>query len=63
MSEDSASPGESEDDVKRRFREALDRKQASARSAGRQDHGGGKGGHVHGHGPAAGKRTFRRKSG
>ncbi|OXM71027.1 MULTISPECIES: DUF5302 domain-containing protein [Amycolatopsis] len=62
MSENS-SPGESEDDVKRRFREALERKQANAQSSGRHDGGGGKGGHVHGHGPAASKRTFRRKSG
>ncbi|MFD4192126.1 MULTISPECIES: DUF5302 domain-containing protein [Amycolatopsis] len=62
MSENS-SPGESEDDVKRRFREALERKQANAQSSGKHDSGGGKGGHVHGHGPAASKRTFRRKSG
>ncbi|GAB3568207.1 DUF5302 domain-containing protein [Amycolatopsis endophytica] len=63
MSENTVSSGESEDDVKRRFREALERKQAHAQGSGRQDHGGGKGGHVHGHGPAANKRTFRRKSG
>lgn len=50
------------DDVKARFREALDRK--------RQVHaeGQGKGGHEAGkvsgaHGPAASRRSFRRKSG
>jgi hypothetical protein len=50
------------DDVKAKFREALDRK--------RQAHaeGQGKGGHEEGkvsgaHGPAASRRSFRRKSG
>lgn len=50
------------DEVKRKFREALDRK--------RQIHaeGSGQGGHdsskIHGaHGPAGGRRSFRRKSG
>ncbi|HEX4292061.1 MAG TPA: DUF5302 domain-containing protein [Trebonia sp.] len=50
------------DDVKAKFREALDRK--------RQVHaeGQGKGGHESGkvsgaHGPAASRRSFRRKSG
>ena len=62
MSENT-SPDGSEDDVKRKFREALERKQANAQSSGRHDSDSGKGGHVHGHGPAAGKRTFRRKSG
>jgi Family of unknown function (DUF5302) len=50
------------DDVKRQFREALDRKRsahASANADGAQ--GTGK---VHGaHGPAASRRSFRRKSG
>jgi hypothetical protein len=50
------------DDVKRQFREALDRKRsahASANADGTQ--GTGK---VHGsHGPAASRRSFRRKSG
>jgi len=59
-------PGDGEkpdlDDVKRKFREALDRK--------KQFHteGQGKGGHESGkvngaHGPAASRRNFRRKSG
>jgi hypothetical protein len=50
------------DDVKRKFREALDRKKAF------HTEGQGKGGHESGkvngaHGPAASRRNFRRKSG
>ena len=50
------------DEVKRKFREALERKRgahASANADGAQDTG-----KVHGsHGPAASRRSFRRKSG
>lgn len=50
------------DEVKRKFREALERKRgahASANTEGAQDTG-----KVHGsHGPAATRRSFRRKSG
>ncbi|MGH3152236.1 MAG: DUF5302 domain-containing protein [Streptosporangiaceae bacterium] len=50
------------DEVKRKFREALDRKRgehASANAEGSHDTG-----KVHGaHGPAASRRSFRRKSG
>jgi Family of unknown function (DUF5302) len=50
------------DEVKRKFREALERKRkahASANAEGTQDTG-----KVHGsHGPAATRRSFRRKSG
>ncbi|HTX26702.1 MAG TPA: DUF5302 domain-containing protein [Streptosporangiaceae bacterium] len=50
------------DDMKRKFREALDRKrgaQASANAEGAHDTG-----KVHGsHGPASVRRSFRRKSG
>ena len=50
------------DEMKRKFRAALDRKrgtQASANAEGAQDTG-----KVHGsHGPAASRRSFRRKSG
>jgi Family of unknown function (DUF5302) len=50
------------DDVKAKFREALDRKRQV------HDEGQGKGGHESGkvsgaHGPAASRRNFRRKSG
>ena len=50
------------DEVKRKFREALDRKRgahAAGNAEGAQDTG-----KVHGsHGPAASRRSFRRKSG
>ena len=48
------------DDMKRKFREALDRKHRSHATAEGADHTG----KVHGsHGPAASRRSFRRKSG
>jgi len=48
------------DEVKRKFREALERKRNSHASAEGADHTG----KVHGaHGPAASRRSFRRKSG
>jgi hypothetical protein len=62
MADPAPSPdSDEEDDVKRRFREALDRKRASARSGSAHENAGGK--NQHAHGPAANKRTFRRKSG
>jgi hypothetical protein len=50
------------DEVKRKFREALDRKrEAHADGQGNGAHDPGK---IHGaHGPAASRRSFRRKSG
>ena len=50
------------EDVKRKFREALERKRGAQTSANAEDaHGTGK---VHGsHGPASVRRSFRRKSG
>lgn len=50
-----------QDDTKRRFREALERKQAKA--AGGASHADGGGKQTHAHGPAEQRRTFRRKSG
>jgi len=48
------------DDMKRKFREALERKRGSHASAEGADHTG----KVHdSHGPAASRRSFRRKSG
>ena len=48
------------DDMKRKFREALERKRGNHASAEGVDHTG----KVHGsHGPAASRRSFRRKSG
>ncbi len=61
---DAASGAENtEDDLKRKFREALERKRAKETelNAGR---GGKTDGKVHGaHGPAQKRRSFRRKSG
>ncbi len=59
-----AGPGEAAksdlDEMKRKFREALERKRGDHASAEGADHTG----KVHGsHGPAASRRSFRRKSG
>lgn len=55
-------PEPAEDDVKRKFREALERKQAHHSERNGQTAAGG--GKAHGaHGPVAGRRTFRRKAG
>ncbi|MTD52747.1 DUF5302 domain-containing protein [Amycolatopsis pithecellobii] len=61
MSDPAPSSEPTEDDQKRRFREALERKQAQARSGDQHGKGGDRSQHAHG--PAAAKRTFRRKSG
>ena len=50
-----------EDDVRARFREALERKQAKAKA--RENHADGSSKIHEAHGPAAARRTFRRKSG
>ena len=50
-----------EDDTKRKFREALERKQA--KSAGGSDHKDGGAKQPRAHGPAESRREFRRKSG
>jgi hypothetical protein len=53
----------SEEEMKRRFREALDRKRARQADANAA-RGGKDGGKVDGaHGPARNRRSFRRKSG
>ena len=49
------------DDVKQRFREALERKQAKAKQG--EEHADGSSKVHNAHGPAAARRTFRRKSG
>jgi hypothetical protein len=56
--EDGAQP---ENDVRARFREALERKQAKAKA--RENHADGSSKIHEAHGPAAARRTFRRKSG
>jgi hypothetical protein len=50
----------SNDDLKARMREALDRKQAADRGVEHSDHDRG---HAEAHGPAGSKRVHRRKSG
>jgi hypothetical protein len=52
---------ESPEDVKARFREALERKQAKNRMG--EEHADARSKVHDAHGPAGGKRTFRRKSG
>jgi hypothetical protein len=47
-------------DLKAKMREALDRKKANDRGV---DHDSHDKGHAEQHGPAGGKRVFRRKSG
>lgn len=53
--------GAEQEDVRARFREALERKQAKAKS--RESHADGASKIHDAHGPAAGRRVFRRKSG
>jgi hypothetical protein len=54
---------DSDDDLKRRFREALERKRAQHAEQGTDRRGTGQG-KIHGpHGPAPSRRSFRRKSG
>ncbi|WP_094770212.1 DUF5302 domain-containing protein [Microbacterium gorillae] len=50
------------DDVKRKFREALEKKNAQHNGAG-ESHLDGKGAVTEAHGAAGAKRQFRRKSG
>lgn len=56
-----AEPDADEDDTKRRFREALERKKA--RNAGAAEHRDGGTKQPRAHGPAEQRREFRRKSG
>ena len=57
----SGSDSASDDGTKRKFREALDRK--NAKSAGAADHKDGGARQPRVHGPAENRREFRRKSG
>jgi len=56
-----AESGHADDDTKRRFREALERKKARASGTGEHKNGGAK--QPRAHGPAEHRREFRRKSG
>jgi hypothetical protein len=55
------SNSQQEDDTKRKFREALDRKKA--KSSGGSDHKDGGDKQTRAHGPVESRREFRRKSG
>ncbi len=58
---DSPQVTSSEDETKRKFREALERK--TAKSSGGSDHKDGGGKQSRAHGPVESRREFRRKSG
>jgi Family of unknown function (DUF5302) len=60
-SPESSEAPESDDDTKRKFREALDRKMV--KSSGGSDHKSGGGKQPRTHGPVENRREFRRKSG
>jgi hypothetical protein len=59
--ESSAGAESGEDDTKRRFREALERKKAKSANATAHRDGGAK--QSRSHGPVENRREFRRKSG
>ena len=61
QSPEASEASESDDDTKRKFREALDRKMA--KSSGGSDHKSGDGKQSRAHGPVENRREFRRKSG
>ncbi|MGP3535234.1 DUF5302 domain-containing protein [Microbacterium sp. RD1] len=61
MSTDDTSAGAASDEVKRKFREALEKKNATQRNG--QAHLDGNSAVSHTHGAASTKREFRRKSG
>ena len=57
-------PARPDDDLKRRFREALDRKRGRQADQAGGDSDGKDSGKIHNaHGPAHSRRSFRRKSG
>jgi hypothetical protein len=57
------SDGAPEDDTKRKFKEALERKKAKSAGGSAHKDGGAKGPKAQGHGPLESRREFRRKSG
>ena len=63
MASAGSAPKGAEDDVRRKFREALDRKRGQHADRGTEGDGRDPS-KIHGeHGPAASRRSFRRKSG
>lgn len=63
MAEAEHEPSGTEDEAKRRFREALDRKNGGGKAQSGGPDGSSSSGIHEEHGPAGGRRTFRRKSG
>jgi hypothetical protein len=63
MADAAAGPEGPEDDVKRKFREALDRKRSKQAETNARQTGKGGGKVLGAHGPAQSRRSFRRKSG
>ncbi len=56
-------PSDEQDEVKRKFREALERKQGKVAEKAAADDAGDASKVQHAHGPAKAQRTFRRRSG
>ena len=56
-------PSQPQDELKRKFREALERKQGRRGDKAVGDEASGSAGPQHAHGPAKAQRTFRRRSG
>ena len=63
MAEAASGPESPEDDAKRKFREALDRKRSQLAEHNQTQNGKGHGKVQGAHGPAQSRRSFRRKSG
>jgi hypothetical protein len=63
MASDEPEQSSSDDDAKRKFREALERKRDRQVTERTEGQGKGSAGVSHAHGPAASRRQFRRKSG
>ena len=61
--EDEAEPARAEDELKQKFRAALDRKRGQQAEHNQTQNGKGKGKVQGVHGPAQSRRSFRRKSG
>jgi hypothetical protein len=61
--EDEAEPERAEDELKRKFRAALDRKRGQQAEHNQTQNGKGSGKVQGAHGPAQSRRSFRRKSG
>ena len=63
MATEEPEPTNSDDEAKRKFREALERKRDRQSAERANGQGKGNAGVSHAHGPAKSRRQFRRKSG